>query len=160
MLDDQSAHWCGNAGESSPSNRHRGSLRKITESNANPALIITINDTQGPLHAHPEWQSTGEEHGHRVLRVVGKGSRVVLVPLPPAVGRAIERAVGDRVRGPILLNTRGVRMDRHAATRRLRRLAAVSVVRLPRTHPHMLRLRHDNATRPASVGPVRRILMS
>ncbi|MCW2882520.1 MAG: Site-specific recombinase XerD [Sphaerisporangium sp.] len=32
----------------------------------------------------------GEEHGHRVLRVVGKGTRVVLVPLPPAVGRAIE----------------------------------------------------------------------
>jgi integrase/recombinase XerD len=30
----------------------------------------------------------GEEHGHRVLRVVGKGARVVLVPLPPAVGRA------------------------------------------------------------------------
>jgi hypothetical protein len=30
-------------------------------------------------------------------------------------------------------------MDRHAATRRLRRLAAESVVRLPRMHPHMLR---------------------
>jgi integrase/recombinase XerD len=27
----------------------------------------------------------GEEHGHRVLRVVGKGHKVVLVPLPPAV---------------------------------------------------------------------------
>ncbi|MEV6621524.1 hypothetical protein AB0M83_08920 [Amycolatopsis sp. NPDC051106] len=62
----------------------------------------------------------GEEHGHRVLRVGGK---VVLVPLPPAVGRAIDRAVGDREHGPILLNRRGVRMDRHCATRRLRRLA-------------------------------------
>ena len=30
----------------------------------------------------------GEEHGHRVLRMVGKGSKVVLVPLPPAVGCA------------------------------------------------------------------------
>ena len=29
----------------------------------------------------------GEEHGHRVLRVCGKGNKVVLVPLPPA-GRA------------------------------------------------------------------------
>jgi integrase/recombinase XerD len=28
----------------------------------------------------------GEEHGHRVLRVCGKGTKVVLVPLPPAVG--------------------------------------------------------------------------
>jgi integrase len=46
----------------------------------------------------------GEEHGHRVLRLCGK---IVLVPLPPAVGRAIDRANGDRVCGPILLNSRG-----------------------------------------------------
>ncbi|MDP9417175.1 MAG: tyrosine-type recombinase/integrase [Actinomycetota bacterium] len=81
----------------------------------------------------------GEEHGHRVLRVVGKGTRVVLVPLPPAVARAIERAVTGRSAGPILLNRRGRRMDRHAATRRLRRLAADAGMRLPRRHPHMLR---------------------
>ncbi|WP_326943696.1 hypothetical protein OG439_27455 [Amycolatopsis sp. NBC_01307] len=49
----------------------------------------------------------GEEHGHRVLRVVGKGTKIVLVPLPPAVGRAIDRAVGDRPAGAILLNRRG-----------------------------------------------------
>jgi integrase len=81
----------------------------------------------------------GEEHGHRVLRVVGKGTKVVLVPLPPAVPRAIDHAVGTRITGPILLNTRGGRMDRHAATRRLRRLAEVAGVRLPRMHPHMRR---------------------
>ena len=33
----------------------------------------------------------GEEHGHRVLRVRGKGGRVVLVPLPPSAGRAAGR---------------------------------------------------------------------
>ena len=65
----------------------------------------------------------GEEHGHRVLRVCGKGTKVVLVPLPPAVGRAIDRAIGARTGGPILLNSRGTRMDRHAAT----------------AHPHMVR---------------------
>lgn len=81
----------------------------------------------------------GEEHGHRVLRVVGKGTRVVLGPLPPAVGRAVDRAIDGRTRGPILLNTRGSRMDRHAATRRLRHLADDAGVRLPRMHPHMLR---------------------
>jgi integrase/recombinase XerD len=81
----------------------------------------------------------GEEHGHRVLRVRGKGGKVVLVPLPPAVSRAVERAAAERSTGPLLLNQRGVRMDRHAATRRLRRLAAVAGVRLPRMHPHMLR---------------------
>jgi site-specific recombinase XerD len=52
----------------------------------------------------------GDEHGHRVLRVCGKGSKV----------------------------RRGTRMDRHAATRRLRRLAG-SVGLRTRVHPHMLR---------------------
>jgi integrase/recombinase XerD len=81
----------------------------------------------------------GEEHGHRVLRVCGKGTKIVLVPLPPAVGRATDRAVADRPRGPVLLNSRGARMDRHAATRRLRRLAATAGIQAARAHPHMLR---------------------
>ncbi|GAA0224150.1 integrase [Cryptosporangium japonicum] len=58
----------------------------------------------------------GEEHGHRVLRVRGKGGKVVLVPLPPAVGRALDRVVDERPGGPILRNTHDGRMDRHAAT--------------------------------------------
>jgi integrase/recombinase XerD len=33
----------------------------------------------------------GEEHGHRVLRVCGKGGKVVLVPLPPG-GRPGDRS--------------------------------------------------------------------
>jgi integrase len=74
-----------------------------------------------------------------VLRVCGKGTKVVLVPLPPAVGRAIDRATGSRGRGPILLNRRGARMDRHAATRRLRRLAESTGIQVTRAHPHMLR---------------------
>ena len=81
----------------------------------------------------------GEEHGHRVLRVCGKGAKIVLVPLPPAVGRAIDRAVAYRTHGPVLLNCRGSRMDRHAATRRLRRLAASAGIQAARAHPHMLR---------------------
>ena len=71
----------------------------------------------------------GDEHGHRVLRVCGKGTKVVLVPLPPAVGRAIDQAIRTRTRGPILLNSRGARMDRHAATRRLHRLAETAGIR-------------------------------
>lgn len=49
----------------------------------------------------------GEEHGHRVLRVRGKGGQIVLVPLPPAVARAIDQAVDGRTDGPILRNTLG-----------------------------------------------------
>jgi integrase/recombinase XerD len=66
-------------------------------------------------------------------------TKTVLIPLPPAAGRAIDRAIGARSRGPILLNARGARMDRHAATRRLRRLAETAGVRITRPHPHMLR---------------------
>ena len=79
----------------------------------------------------------GEEHGHRVRRGCGKGSKVALIPLPPPVGRAIDRAVGTRSIGPILRNSRGARMDRHAATRRLRRLAETAGVPIARPHPHM-----------------------
>ena len=81
----------------------------------------------------------GEEYGHRVLRVCGKGTKVVLVPLPPAVGRAIDQAVGSRTRGPVLLNRRGTRMDRHAATRRLHQLVGTAGIQIARAHPHMLR---------------------
>ncbi len=81
----------------------------------------------------------GEEHGHRVLRVCGKGGKVVLVPLPPAVGRAIDRAIAGRMRGLVLLNSRGSRMDRHAATRRLRQLAQRASMPITRPHPPMLR---------------------
>ncbi|TWG28057.1 site-specific recombinase XerD [Micromonospora palomenae] len=81
----------------------------------------------------------GEEHGHRVLRVRGKGGKVVLIPLPPAVARAVDHAVDGRLDGPVLRNTLGTRMDRHAATRRLKHLAASAGIRMPRMHPHMLR---------------------
>lgn len=80
-----------------------------------------------------------EEHGHRVLKVRGKGSIVVLTPLPPAVQRAIERATDERDQGPILRNLRAARMDRHAATRRLKHLADDAGVTTARMHPHMLR---------------------
>ena len=69
----------------------------------------------------------------------GKGTKIVLVPPPPAVGRAIDRAAASRARGPIPLNTRGARMDRHAATRRLRHLAEAAGLQIARAHPHMLR---------------------
>jgi len=84
-------------------------------------------------------QDLREEHGHRVLKVRGKGGKIVLTPLPPAVQRAVERAVDRREQGPILRNRQGARMDRHAATRRLHHLADDAGINLPRMHPHMLR---------------------
>ena len=84
-------------------------------------------------------EDLGEEHGHRVLRVCRNGDKVVLVPLPPAVSRALERSIDERTAGAVLLTSRGTRTDRHCATRRLLRLAESAGVKLPRLHPHMLR---------------------
>src|SRR6202451_4001631 len=97
-------------------------------------LGLRIFEATGPNIA-----DLGEGHGHQVLRVCGKGTKVVLVPLPPAVGRAIDQAIGSRTRGPILLNSRGARMDRHAATRRLHQLAGAAGIQVTRAHPHMPR---------------------
>ena len=44
-------------------------------------------------------EDLSDSHGHRVLRVHGKGDKVVLTPLPPAVARAIDRAATDRSSG-------------------------------------------------------------
>lgn len=80
----------------------------------------------------------GQEHGQRVLRVVGEGTRILLVPVPPAVGRAVDRAVDARATGRILLGTGGAGVDHHAADptpaspRHHRRGPA------PRVHTHML----------------------
>jgi site-specific recombinase XerD len=80
----------------------------------------------------------GEEHGHRVLRVCER-HQGRLDPAP-ASGRAGHRPRDrHRTRGPLLLNSRGARMDRHPATRRLRHLADSAGVPITRPHPHMLR---------------------
>jgi len=42
----------------------------------------------------------GEEHGQRVLRLVGKGNEVVLVALPTVVARSVDCAVANCIDGP------------------------------------------------------------
>ena len=84
------------------------------------------------------WRYVHVEHGHRVLRVCGKGTKVVLVPLPPAVGRAIDRAVGLRDRGPVLLNTPR-HPDGPARGHPPCHLAGAAGIQIARAHPHMLR---------------------
>jgi integrase len=59
----------------------------------------------------------GEERGHRVVRLVGKGGKPATIPLPVPVARALDAARADRERGPLLRSRTGQRLDRHAAAR-------------------------------------------
>jgi integrase/recombinase XerD len=83
-------------------------------------------------------EDLGFVHGHRTLKVRGKGGRIDVVPLPPAVGRALELATAGRDIGPILRTRRGTRMDRSAATRAVKRIALAAGVHSTMS-PHVMR---------------------
>jgi integrase/recombinase XerD len=78
------------------------------------------------------------ERGHRTVTVLGKGSKLALIPLPPRVARAVDMAAGNRLSGPLLLAQSGLRLNRHAATRIVRRLAGKAGI-TKAISPHSLR---------------------
>ena len=47
------------------------------------------------------------ERGHRTVTVLGKGSKLAVIPLPPRVARAVDLAAGERSAGPLLLTRVG-----------------------------------------------------
>jgi integrase/recombinase XerD len=68
-------------------------------------------------------EDLGLERGHRTLRILRKGGKVVTIPLAPRTARAIDLAVGERCEGPIFVGASGERIDSHAAGRIVRRIA-------------------------------------
>lgn len=105
-----------------------------------------------------------------------RATRRVLVRMPPAVARAVARATADRTTGPLLRNSRGARMDRHAATRRRRRLAtetrhpqrplprrpprgARHGSRVPCDRPPSIEMPHPLSTLDVAAGLLRRLVV-
>lgn len=84
-------------------------------------------------------EDLGISRGHRVVRVVGKGEKPAVIPLPPAVQRAVDRAVEGRDSGFILLNTCGRQTDGRSMTLRLRELVRIGGIKIERIYPHLLR---------------------
>src|SRR6266508_4359945 len=77
------------------------SLRSLREIARIPVANRNLQRVTGkvrPFSADPQVSSIAQERGHRVPQVRGKGDKVAVVPLPPAVSRAIDTAVGERVR--------------------------------------------------------------
>ena len=83
-------------------------------------------------------EDLGTDRGHRTVTVLGKGSKLALMPLPPRVARALDLAAAERLSGPLLLSQAGSRMNRHAATRIVRRLAKRAGI-TKHISPHSLR---------------------
>lgn len=76
--------------------------------------------------------------GYELLRVMGKGGKPALIPLPVPVLRAVREATNGRSSGPLLLNRNGDRMSPASAALRLRTLAKVAGLSTQPT-PHALR---------------------
>jgi site-specific recombinase XerD len=68
-------------------------------------------------------EALGLVRGHRTLTILRKGGKTVIIPLAPRTARAIDLAVGERSEGPLFVGTDGERLDRHAAARRVARIA-------------------------------------
>jgi integrase/recombinase XerD len=83
-------------------------------------------------------EQLGLERGHRTLTILRKGGKVVTIPLAPRTARAVDLAIGERGEGPIFLAHNGERLDRHAASRIVRRIARRAGIS-KRVGPHTLR---------------------
>jgi site-specific recombinase XerD len=95
-------------------------------------------------------EDLGLERGHRTLRILRKGGKVVTIPLAPRTARAIDLAVVERCEGPIFAGASGERIDRHAAGRIVRRIARRAEI-AKRVRPHTLRHAFITAALDASV---------
>jgi site-specific recombinase XerD len=50
------------------------------------------------------------DRGHRTVTVLGKRTKLALIPMPPRVARAVDLVAGERTAGPLLLTRHGNRM--------------------------------------------------
>ncbi len=102
------------------------------------ACLLALNALRVSEACGADLSDLALANGHRVVRIVGKGNQPALVPLAPRTSRAIEAAVGERTKGPLLARADGSRLDRHAAGRIVRRLAKRAGIDKP-ISPHSLR---------------------
>ncbi len=91
----------------------------------------------------------GSERGHRTLTVLRKGGKIVTIPLAPRTARRLDLAIGERLDGRIFLGTDGQRLDRHGASRIVRRVAKRAGIAKP-ISPHTLRHAWELRPRAAS----------
>jgi integrase/recombinase XerD len=101
------------------------------------AMLVAAGLSNARDHAL-DIERLGLERGHRTLRILRKGGKIVTVPLAPRTARAVDLAVGDRHAGPIFVGNDNGRLERHAASRIVHRVARRAGITKP-VGPHTLR---------------------
>jgi integrase/recombinase XerD len=91
----------------------------------------------------------GSERGHRTLTILRKGGKIVTIPLAPRTARSLDLAIGERLDGPIFRRADGQRLDRHGASRIVRRIAKRAGIAKPISPPT---LRHAFITAALDAG--------
>jgi integrase/recombinase XerD len=101
------------------------------------AVLLGLNGLRVSEACGTNIEDLAFDHGHRTLRILGKGNKPAVIPLVPRAARTIDLVIGERAEGPILRRHDGHRLDRRTAHRWVRaigRRAGLGVV-----DPHMLR---------------------
>jgi integrase/recombinase XerD len=100
--------------------------------------LLALNGLRVSEATGADIEQLGLERGHRTLRIIRKGGKIVTVPLAPRTARAVDLAVGERTEGPIFCGNDHGRLERHAAARIVRRIARKAGI-TKRVGPHTLR---------------------
>lgn len=100
--------------------------------------LLALNGLRVSEATGADIERLGLERAHRTLRILRKGGKIVTVPLAPRTARAVDLAVGDRHQGPIFCGNDHGRLERHAASRIVHRVARQAGITKP-VGPHTLR---------------------
>jgi len=71
------------------------------------ASLLALNGLRISEALGADIEALGVERGHRTLVVHRKGGKTVTIPLAPRTARAVDLAIGERLQGPIFLDSRG-----------------------------------------------------
>ena len=110
---------------------------RISTAHAALAVLLGLNGLRVSEACGTNIDDLGIEHGHRTLRIVGKGNQPATVPLVSRTARTLDLLIGERMAGPILRRRDGARLDSRTAYRWVRSIGQRAG--LDHVHPHMLR---------------------
>lgn len=102
------------------------------------ALILGLNALRVGELCSCDVTSIGEDRYHHTLRFIGKGAQPALVPLPPRTMQVIDKTLGGRTTGPLILNRYGNRSTRINVARSVLRIAHAAGI-TKHLSPHSIR---------------------